>query len=339
MKRKGLIVSLLLLNATLLFCQNGATIIDSNLIVRDSVSIGKNLFVSNNTTIGGKLKLNNLEQTNSFMNTDKFLIVDENGNTKVLLTPIEVGGTGKKPDILANTNCIGDQNGKIVNPLWKNSTNIIYTSCPQINIGINNSNPRVKLDVDGEIFGTKFIMGYASTANLGNKYLYLKTATSTPKDAKIFVLENNASEIFSIQNDGKIYSNDIAVNGKFQLNTGIDYTNTSNVFLIENQNQKIIQINNQGQLQARKIIVNMQSWPDYVFDLNYNLTPLLEVEKFIKLHSHLPDVPSENEIKETGVDVGEMNKILLQKIEELTLYLIDQQKEIDELKSQINIHH
>ena len=78
----------------------------------------------------------------------------------------------------------------------------------------------------------------------------------------------------------------------------------------------------------------------YVFDNNYFLMPLTELESFTKTYKHLPNVPSEKIIKEEGVYLGEMNKILLQKIEELTLYIIEQdkklsqhQKEIEELKT------
>jgi hypothetical protein len=59
-----------------------------------------------------------------------------------------------------------------------------------------------------------------------------------------------------------------------------------------------------------------------------------EVEQFIKANNHLPEIPTEAEVKENGVGLGEMNAKLLQKVEELTLYLIDLQKQIDALKAQ-----
>lgn len=69
-------------------------------------------------------------------------------------------------------------------------------------------------------------------------------------------------------------------------------------------------------------------WADFVFDEDYQLIELGEVEEFIKQHKHLPDIPSENEVKENGIDLVEMNKLLLQKIEELTLYSIQQNNRI-----------
>lgn len=76
-------------------------------------------------------------------------------------------------------------------------------------------------------------------------------------------------------------------------------------------------------------------WPDYVFKKDYKLRSLYEVDNYIKSNSHLPDVPSEKEVMEDGLNLGEMDAILLKKIEELTLYIIEQQKEIDGLKEMV----
>jgi len=65
---------------------------------------------------------------------------------------------------------------------------------------------------------------------------------------------------------------------------------------------------------------------------NYNLMPLKELEQYILQNKHLPDVPIQDEISKDGMDVYEMNAVLLKKVEELTLYVIEQQKQIDQLK-------
>jgi len=72
---------------------------------------------------------------------------------------------------------------------------------------------------------------------------------------------------------------------------------------------------------------------DYVFEENYFLSPLSEVESFIKTNKHLPNIPSAEQFKSDGYKVGEMDEMLLRKIEELTLYIIELKKEIEELKS------
>ena len=63
--------------------------------------------------------------------------------------------------------------------------------------------------------------------------------------------------------------------------------------------------------------------------------PLKELEQYILKNKHLPEVPTQNEISKDGMDVYEMNAILLKKVEELTLYVIEQQKQIDELENKI----
>jgi hypothetical protein len=87
-----------------------------------------------------------------------------------------------------------------------------------------------------------------------------------------------------------------------------------------------------GYVKAKEIKVTLTDWPDFVFDDGYKRLTLPETEKYIKENGHLPDVPSAQEVEENGVSLGEMNAKLLQKIEELTLHIIDLQKQIDELK-------
>ncbi len=65
---------------------------------------------------------------------------------------------------------------------------------------------------------------------------------------------------------------------------------------------------------------------------SYNLMPLKELEQYILKNKHLPNVPTQDEISKDGMDVYEMNAVLLKKVEELTLYVIEQQKQIDQLK-------
>lgn len=77
------------------------------------------------------------------------------------------------------------------------------------------------------------------------------------------------------------------------------------------------------------------TWADYVFAKDYRLKPLAEVEKFIQEKGHLPNVPSEKQVKENGIALGEMVTIQQEKIEELTLYVIQLSKELEELKSQL----
>ena len=87
-----------------------------------------------------------------------------------------------------------------------------------------------------------------------------------------------------------------------------------------------------GKIHTQEVRVDMtgplaMSVPDYVFSKDYNLKTLDEVEEYIKLYSHLPEIPSANEIEKNGLMLAEMNMSLLKKIEELTLYMIEMRKE------------
>ncbi len=90
-----------------------------------------------------------------------------------------------------------------------------------------------------------------------------------------------------------------------------------------------------GELIATKVRVTQNVWADYVFADDFKLRPLAEVATFIGKNKHLPDVPSQTEITSNGLDLGEMQKIHMQKIEELTLYLLEQDKRIKLLEQKL----
>lgn len=123
--------------------------------------------------------------------------------------------------------------------------------------------------------------------------------------------------------------------GRLHINTQLPSTTASNVIIVENNDRRIMQLDNSGLLRTREVIIDTQVWPDYVFEDAYILMPLAEVEQFIEANGHLPNVPSAAEVEANGQSLGEINQILLEKIEELTLYMIAQQKQIDELKAVI----
>ncbi|QXP60425.1 hypothetical protein [Olleya sp. HaHaR_3_96] len=110
--------------------------------------------------------------------------------------------------------------------------------------------------------------------------------------------------------------------------------------IVDNGNVGIGTTNNEawklavnGNIRAKEIKVETE-WADFVFNEDYKLPTLQEVENHIKENKHLKDIPSAKEVEENGIFLGEMDSKLLLKIEELTLYLIQQQKEIEKLKLQ-----
>lgn len=115
-------------------------------------------------------------------------------------------------------------------------------------------------------------------------------------------------------------------NGKVTIGTDNFDTDNYNLYVINGIKTEKIKVE----------IASVNGWADYVFDKNYNLLPLLNLEEFIKQYKHLPEVPSSQEIVDNGgVELKEFNVLLLKKIEELTLYLIEQNKKIEELENKL----
>lgn len=93
----------------------------------------------------------------------------------------------------------------------------------------------------------------------------------------------------------------------------------------------------EGKIGAREVqVLSTNPFPDYVFDEHYNLMDISALNQFIKLYKHLPNIPSSDEIKEKGgIELGSLTEKLLQKVEELTLYIIDLKKENEEIKAKL----
>ena len=94
----------------------------------------------------------------------------------------------------------------------------------------------------------------------------------------------------------------------------------------------------EGKVAAREFVATLATnWPDFVFAKEYKLMPLNELESYVNVNKHLPDVPSAAEISEKGVSLGEMNSTLLQKIEEFSIYIIEQNKKIENLQKEVEV--
>ncbi|WPV01583.1 hypothetical protein SNE26_07325 [Mucilaginibacter sp. cycad4] len=91
-----------------------------------------------------------------------------------------------------------------------------------------------------------------------------------------------------------------------------------------------------GGVIATAVTVKAYPWPDFVFKKDYRLLPLQDVKRYINKYQHLPEIPSAEQVSKQGLDLGEMNRLLVRKVEELTLYLIQEHKENKQQQRQIN---
>lgn len=147
------------------------------------------------------------------------------------------------------------------------------------------------------------IMAFASDGNMVARFIY-----NNPTE-KLHYYKTGKGNLMTIDGNGKV---------------GIGTENTGNHKLAV-----------EGSIGAREIKVETNGWSDFVFKKDYDLPTLQQVEKHIEEKGHLKDIPSAKEVAENGIFLGEMDSKLLQKIEELTLYTIQQEKKIDKQADEI----
>jgi hypothetical protein len=176
-------------------------------------------------------------------------------------------------------------------------------------VGIATKNPHTSLDVNGTLGirgGSPLYFGH-SESGLGS----WTTRQYANGSRHVF---NSRSVLFNDEGYGNSWQVFISEQGS----VGIGTLNPSEKLSVN------------GNIRAKKLIVSQTGWPDFVFANNYNLRSLEQVEKFIKANRHLPEVPSEKEVASKGISVGDTQALLLKKIEELTLYIIELKKVNDQ---------
>lgn len=119
---------------------------------------------------------------------------------------------------------------------------------------------------------------------------------------------------------------------KLHIRTNPAFPNTKAIVVQNSSGVKAFQVSADGSVFAREVKVNMQSWPDYVFEDCYELMTLEQLQEYIEVNNHLPNIPSAVEIENSGVDLGNSTKILVEKTEENTLYILQLNKQIQELE-------
>lgn len=273
----------------------------------------------------------------------QFLVSDDASNNKVLLVPdggkVGIGTTTSSDPLEVKGNIIRITDGTNDN-LWnrlvtnsdgtfsiKNPSGVNHLVINGNQIGIGTNTPSSKLDIRGLGDGTELLRFtterpwvFRQTSTAGSAQLDLHSTVSD-KNFKITSMNNNRAAQFLVSDNASSNRVLLVPDGG---RVGIGTTTFGNHTLAV-----------EGSIGAREIKVEANGWSDFVFENNYNLRTLNEVEDYIVKNKHLPEIPSEEEVNVNGINLGKMDAKLLQKIEELTLYLIQQNKRLDAQQKEI----
>lgn len=176
------------------------------------------------------------------------------------------------------------------------------------NVGINDSNPDSKLDVAGAI-------------------------RVTTADARINLQRTNGINYIDFNNLNSLVFRSITSSDGSPSNRMV-ITNTGNVGIATTTPQSKLAVN--GTITCKEVEVTLSGFPDYVFKDDYNLMGLSEIEDFIDENGHLPNFPSEAHVIENGLGLADINVKLVEKVEELTLHLIEKEKELFRMQTEFD---
>jgi hypothetical protein len=218
------------------------------------------------------------------------------------------------------------------------------------NVGIDSPNPVQKLDVNGNtvISGNVGIGLTVPTERLQiedgvNARILVRNSASSAAAAGVWVM--NSAKNYGLNVDangvGKISSEYVTpTNQKDLINFVWNWASgTPQVWIGKKPTaapHNDCQFAVDGKIVSKSIFVTITgNWADYVFTDGYKLPTLTELEAFYKENKHLPEIPSAREVEANGIDLADMNRLLLKKVEELTIYLVEQQKAIEQIKSSL----
>jgi hypothetical protein len=194
------------------------------------------------------------------------------------------------------------------------------------NVGIGTNNPVALLDVNGSVTLS------GNTANIDNQGggFPLSFLENSGKVIIGWNRSRGGGETSFISNQGAGYGGGFAFynHNNLGLETRLMWVRGDGTVGIGTEDTQGYKLAVSGTIHTKEVKVDMAGWPDYVFKAAYHLQPLTAVSSFIGKNGHLPDMPSASVVEKEGVNLGEMNKLLIRKVEELTLYLIEKDKEL-----------
>jgi hypothetical protein len=210
------------------------------------------------------------------------------------------------------------------------------------NVGIGTAAPSEKLHVLGGVrVGDGLSVSNVSSGVLSLKLGNLNTTWNSTTDSFVGV-QNTGGPGAGLAGDLLLIPR-TSIDAGIRMLTGSSGTATERLTILGGTGNVGIGTTNPGSyklavnggIHSQSVNVDMTGWSDYVFKQGHHLPTLQEVKTYIDQNHHLPEIPSEREVVENGINLGEMNKLLLKKVEELTLYLMEQNKQITKQSKQL----
>jgi hypothetical protein len=237
------------------------------------------------------------------------------GDNKFHLSFIRYGNSVSGMGYAPNSNVLGiwHANNNQGTPLMS----FTYTQ----NVGIRTSNPTDALQIgDRFVFQDGGWKGILSNVSWNSSLGKNARLVAAPVAGFFFTDRGNTAFLNGPQNTAGSTTDDCSYSMVLYSSGQVGVGTSYNVSSFNDASYKLYV---EGGIRTRKVKVDQTTWADYVFHANYHLRPLHEVEQYIQQNHHLPEVPSAEEVKKDGLDVGDNQATLLKKIEELTLYVID----------------
>lgn len=202
------------------------------------------------------------------------------------------------------------------------AANCIYINSAG-NVGIGTSTPTYKLSLEGDFYHQDYY-----------PFIYMNN-TQSGGNAGITFRQNGAYRAWLFYDDGESLLRLNAEAGGGGRNDLVILSN-GHVCLGTTNDAAGYRLSVYGKVACEEVLVDLiADWPDYVFSEGYNLMSIKDLERSIQENNHLPGIPSSSEVEENGFELGDMQRRLLEKVEELTLYTIEQEKKIERLEQKI----
>jgi len=208
------------------------------------------------------------------------------------------------------------------------------------NVGIDTDNPSAQLHVNGDI-KTKDLVFENTLSAAGNATNNFIIHSDWQNKHALYIVPSDASSNYNFAQalifsggttPGKMVMRKNTEGGRGEIAFAIN-----NSALIGNSTEAsndVFQVRADGMVYATELQVQLAAFPDYVFADDYKLMPLKELDNYIEENNHLPNVPSAEEIAENGIGVGDLQLKQMEKIEELTLYIIDLDQRLNDLQEE-----